>query len=275
MKKLKVTYPVIPNMGDLLNPLIIEKLFDYKVESTNRYSSDLIGIGSGLGGFQKEPGLKNSFLQNYSKIFSGNLHVWGTGFIHSDETMTSSFFRKNVIIHALRGEKTRRRVEQIMNKDIDVPLGDGGLLASELINPTNKKYRLGIIPHFKEQEDPVFEKLKKKHSDSTIIDLREDPIEVIKKLSECETIISSSLHGLIVADSFGIPNAYVKVTDNLLGDGFKFHDYYSSFGLKCNVMSKTDILELSVTDIQRNYEVDFSEVTQKKQQLKEAFPKKI
>jgi hypothetical protein len=35
------------------------------------------------------------------------------------------------------------------------------------------------------------------------------------------------LHGLIVADSLGIPNAWIESPD-LIGGRFKFDDYYSS-----------------------------------------------
>ena len=51
---------------------------------------------------------------------------------------------------------------------------------------------------------------------------------MIADLTSCELIFSSSLHGLIVADSFGIPNIHMELSDKLVGGNFKFEDYYSS-----------------------------------------------
>ena len=37
--------------------------------------------------------------------------------------------------------------------------------------------------------------------------------------------MSSSLHGLIAADAYGIPNARINLTGRLVGGDFKFEDY--------------------------------------------------
>jgi hypothetical protein len=37
------------------------------------------------------------------------------------------------------------------------------------------------------------------------------------------------MHGLIVADSFGIPNMRVIASESLMGGDYKFRDYYSAF----------------------------------------------
>ena len=50
---------------------------------------------------------------------------------------------------------------------------------------------------------------------------------VIDQIKSCENIISSSLHGLIVSDAYGIPNVWIKISDNINGGEFKFKDYFS------------------------------------------------
>lgn len=66
---------------------------------------------------------------------------------------------------------------------------------------------------------------------SVLIDLREPPIETLNKIAECETIVSSSLHGLVAADSLGIPNMRMKLSNHGFDFNvdFKFDDYYSVF----------------------------------------------
>ena len=48
MKKIKVYYAKVANMGDILNRDIIENLFGYEVKRTNYLLGKISGIGSGL-----------------------------------------------------------------------------------------------------------------------------------------------------------------------------------------------------------------------------------
>jgi hypothetical protein len=43
-------------------------------------------------------------------------------------------------------------------------------------------------------------------------------------------IVSSSLHGLIIAHAYGREAAWLKFSDRPLGDDFKFRDYWASIG---------------------------------------------
>ncbi|MCM2302763.1 MAG: polysaccharide pyruvyl transferase family protein, partial [Flavobacteriaceae bacterium] len=101
----------------------------------------------------------------------------------------------------------------------------------------NKKNQLGIVPHYNDY------KLVKEWygNDKTIkvIDLLTLNVEqTTNEFLECEHIISSSLHGLIVAHAYRIPAVWVKFSDKLFGDGIKFQDYFESVGIN-NYVPKT------------------------------------
>ena len=51
--------------------------------------------------------------------------------------------------------------------------------------------------------------------------------DVIDEIKKCECVISSSLHGLIISDAYGIANVRVKFSDSIKGGDFKYKDYYS------------------------------------------------
>ncbi|MDQ0206987.1 polysaccharide pyruvyl transferase family protein [Alkalicoccobacillus murimartini] len=278
MKNIKMNYAKIGNMGDLLNELIVEELFGYEITHSNKWKCETTGIGSSLNAFfPKKSEVVGSFPKKLVKSFYGRLQaplqVWSTGFInYSDEDHIS--IRSNVNIAAVRGELSRQRLEKILNRNLDVPTGDGGLLASELVkNKATKKYKVGIIPHFKEKNEQKFFDLLNNYNNSTLIDLTIDPLTVVEQIGECETILSSSLHGLIVADSFGIPNKRLTYTNNLMGDGFKFNDYYSAFNVDPKICDlKVDSFP-EVNEIYNDYLIDSSIVEFKKEQLRTSFNK--
>ena len=55
-------------------------------------------------------------------------------------------------------------------------------------------------------------------------------IKVLKAIQECHLIVSSSMHGLIVSDAFGVPNRRIAISRGMISD-YKFGDYYSAFGI--------------------------------------------
>jgi pyruvyltransferase len=59
---------------------------------------------------------------------------------------------------------------------------------------------------------------------------------------ECKIVLSSSLHGLVLADSFQIPNKRIVLSNNIIGGDFKFKDYYSGIDNEYRIPKKVQTL---------------------------------
>ncbi len=164
-----------------------------------------------------------SIIEHLPNSFSGA--IIGAGFI-SENTINVPKYSK---VLAVRGEYSKNKFQGAKN----VILGDPGLLAYKLLKnkKIEKKKKLGIILHYAHL--PL---LKSRYShfinnEVLIIDPRNSPKKIIKQIACCENIISSSLHGLIFADSLFIPNKWLQV-EELIGGHFKFKDYYSAMRIE-------------------------------------------
>lgn len=201
------------NWGDALNPILVQNLSGKKPilseEIINLKNQDVYSIiGSILG-----------------KTNSKNLIVWGSGFISS----SSQFKVKPRKIYAVRGPLTRKL---IINQGINCPkvYGDPALLYPLFYKPNaKKKYKMGIIPHFTDQNNQLINNFKN-HPDILIIDILSGINEVIDNICSCEMIASSSLHGIIAADAYEVPSIWIEFSENVIGNGFKFYDYFESVG---------------------------------------------
>lgn len=152
----KIMYPPIPNMGDLLNKDMLEELFNIKVVRKDLKSCNLIAIGSALDHIMYSTYPRIRAKQKIEHFMNDNVHIWSTGFIRGNVDLDLGLMFRHIHIHALRGRLSLQRMENILGKKLDVPTGDGGLLAERWLGfYPEKKYLVGIIPHFKEQDHPV------------------------------------------------------------------------------------------------------------------------
>lgn len=275
----KIYYPQIPNMGDLLNKDMLESLFNISVIRTGINDCNMLAIGSCLKYLLYSEKFVLSIKERIRKMYSdAPFYVWGTGFANYNTRIDNGIKYKNFKILSLRGNLSRQRLENVLCEDIDVPLGDGGLLAEKWLGyKPEKKYRVGIIPHFREKDYSLLSEIKNHYPDSIIIDLGESPMDVVKKIASCELILSSSLHGLIISDSFHIPNKHITLYpfgERIKSDGFKFADYYSSYGLKDSPIDMSRKTEWpAISTISSSYQIDSIDVEKKKTRIFNVFPK--
>lgn len=155
-----------------------------------------------------------------------NAVVWGAGLRESLP------MRPCKEILAVRGPLTR---SCLLNQGYDCPeiYGDPVLLFPKYYLPrVEKKYKLGFIPHFSELGSDEIKYLESFEDTHLIYIQKYGSYEhFIDEVMSCEYILSSSLHGCIVADAYEVPNLWCKFTDYIAEEnGFKFRDYYLSVG---------------------------------------------
>lgn len=199
------------NYGDLLSKYIVKKIAKRQAEwyhpGTKKPKENYFVIGSIL---------------NYSDEKSV---IWGSGIIDKQHHIKNSDFR------AVRGPLTRNRIVELGYSCPEI-YGDPGLLLPRYYLPKiKKKYEIGIVPHF--YDLGIAKSLFGDNSKIKIISLLTSNIEeTTNEILSCKQIISSSLHGLIIAHAYNIPAVWVKFSNNLNGDNVKFEDYFLSVNLK-------------------------------------------
>ena len=198
------------NFGDILNPILVSHLTDFNIINTNSrytYYPHLLAIGS--------------ILDRATSLSS----VWGSGYISKD----SCFISKPKKIYAVRGPLTRQK---LINQGVECPevYGDPALLMSRFYpSHKQKRFKLGILPHYSDKLNTFLPMIK--DDQVKVIDIQNpNPLKVIDEICSCECLASSSLHGLIIADSYQIPSVWLKFSNKLVGGSFKFHDYFQSIG---------------------------------------------
>ena len=238
---------ILDNVKLLFNPLLINAYVFYengKVKHEN-WGDDINYYF--LSEICKRPiGMFNQFslafrfnLKNYLVIGSTidmlcreNTEVWGAGIIDGTKTLKC----KTNKVYAVRGPLTRK---VLLEQGVDCPeiYGDPALLVSKYYQPEVKqKYKYGFIAHVSnldKVEHLLLDDMPiKDREDTLIIDLSKYDkwTDIPDQICSCESIISSSLHGLIMAEAYNIPNVWIEFGKPLIGGHFKFHDFFTSVG---------------------------------------------
>jgi pyruvyltransferase len=209
----------VQNFGDALAPLLLERFADIEVQWDTISHSSVASVGS--------------ILEHIPPLWGG--YILGSGRLFEN----SRIHTKGCKILLLRGPLSAKGVPGIHK------YGDPGLLADELVGPQEKQWDLGIVPHWLDKElVERFLKLIPSRFTVKTINPRENPLAVLRQIGACRRIVTSSLHGMVCADAFGIPRR-VETFDRLLREGgvFKFRDYSMSLGMSFlpGVMMKAPI----------------------------------
>ncbi len=200
------------NFGDWIGPYLFEHMTGlvpvHARTRVSRFSRTLFSVGSILRHLDRP----------------GRADVWGSGIISADDQ-----FERPRAVHAVRGPFTRDHLHRLGYPTSDV-FGDPAILLPLCFSPgTALRHRVGIVPHF--QDLAAIQNVYSGHPDILVIDPTRDVETVVSDILSCGSLLSSSLHGLVVAHTYGLPCAWVDAWSCLQGDGVKYRDYFAASGI--------------------------------------------
>jgi len=196
------------NFGDELSHEIVKRIIGYTPRRPLKREKKLLALGSIM------------HLANDNDI------VWGTGV--NGKAIELDLHKFTCLdVRAVRGPLTR---QFLLERNIPCPeiYGDPALLMPLLFPEFKPTFAVDyiVIPHIFDVKEliniPVFNSAK------NIVLPTENWETVVKKILESKFVIASSLHGIIVAEAFGIPARYLRATSK--EPLFKYVDYYTATG---------------------------------------------
>jgi len=180
------------NVGDKLTPYLIRKIFDDEPELSDIPPRWFMG------------GSVGHYLKN------GDI-VCGVG------TFEGTSFAPCVEAIAVRGPMTAQSL------NLSCLFGDAGLLLPHFYQPPKRERKgLGIVPHYVDYDWCRYNGLQ------NIVDVRQDVEQFIDDVTQYAIIASSSLHGIVIAEAYGIPVVRVRfpTSSRIASFDYKHLDYY-------------------------------------------------
>jgi pyruvyltransferase len=212
-------YQRYPNIGDQFSPAVARHFFSDNVVGCDGQAlsvPNLILVGSFL---------------HYADALS---HVCGTGFISAEPKYLLRTAPQAV--YCVRGPLTGHLLKK---QGVKAPAlyGDPGILAPLIYpQPSHASATIGLIPHYRDAGSEWVQRCRDRGV--RIIDVFAPPERFFAELNQCGVILSSSLHGIIFAHAYGKQALWVELSSNVIGDGFKFYDYYASLGMRPDTVQR-------------------------------------
>jgi pyruvyltransferase len=200
------------NLGDDLAPCIFAYALSQKAltpESPAKKRTHLYTVGSIL-------------LMGYQ-----NTTVWGSGILVSPSPARNFLHRacfRKLDIRCVRGPLTRQALLRLGHQCPEV-YGDPGCLMPLIYKPTvEKTLEYLVIPHSHTEQQT-----RREVPAENFLSLNTDDYQaVIHKICSARKVIASSLHGIILAEAYGVPAIYLDHRPKHFE--FKYADWYQSTG---------------------------------------------
>ncbi|VXB74209.1 Exopolysaccharide glucosyl ketal-pyruvate-transferase [Microbacterium sp. 8M] len=186
-----------PNFGDALTPLLLPR---YGIVPVHREPdrARLTGVGS--------------IIQFLPEHYDGA--IWGSGAIDDAERALPAAH-----VLAVRGPLTAERIGAG-----DVAYGDPGLLVGRHLSRPRSDGRVVLVAHGHHRGDQELTGFAERDGARAVNVHRSAPT-VIREIAAAGAVLTTSLHGLVTADAYGIPAVWTTREPALIGGDFKFRDY--------------------------------------------------
>lgn len=202
------------NIGDEISPIVLGHVTGRRIVFRNVDDCDGVAVGSVF-----YP-LKAKRRRRKAPLF-----VWGTGTLKPKHDDYRNLWLN---LAALRGPKTWAEIENCP----DVPFGDPGLFVREIWpqpGSLRQPGRVGIIAHHSMQHGQPTRRLLDGIDGASLVSITQPDIaKMMRQVAKCSLVISSSLHGMVFADAFGVPSLFWNEAGE--ENEWKFRDYFAGAG---------------------------------------------
>lgn len=223
---------MLRNFGDELSQRIVAEVSGRRVRWAPPESAMVTGIGS--------------VLEHVAAADSPSV-IWGAGVRHPDSAPSAWANRLPSRFLAVRGVLTRNA----LGLDATTPLGDPGLLVRTLYRRSTRPRGVVVVPHFLAFNSPDARRLMaaaRSHG-MRVVPPSASYERICEEVSRAELVVSSSLHGMVVADALDCPVQHVSF-GRTTEPSFKFADYQSVYGLPAASVALTDdVLDGPISDV--------------------------
>ncbi|WP_122464911.1 MULTISPECIES: polysaccharide pyruvyl transferase family protein [Brevundimonas] len=205
------------NFGDLIGPWLVELMTGRSTENI-RHRADKDGI-TGLA-------TAGSLVHSLDRP---GLEIWGAGSICAlgADHMRDLADKEPARIHAVRGWRTFKELRKLGWTAPRV-FGDPASLLPRFYAPRLRedlRDKVVLVPHYSHK--PLFTGL----ADSRFhtVEVQDQPDVVVDQIASAQCVLSTSLHGVIVAQAYGVPWVWLRIKEaGLIGGDFKFEDYFTT-----------------------------------------------
>ncbi|WP_407358486.1 polysaccharide pyruvyl transferase family protein [Microbacterium sp. LTA6] len=190
-----------PNFGDDLTPWLLPRYGIVPLYREPR-AARLIGVGS--------------LLEFVPQDFTGA--IWGSGLMNDRRHLLPA-----ASVLAVRGPLTAERIGLAE----EPTFGDPGILVARHLPRPPSDGRIAVVPHGHHRPHPQLDRRVREAGEAAVrvVNVHQRAAVAVREIAASRAVITTSLHGLITADSYGIPAVWTTLDPPLGGGDFKFRDY--------------------------------------------------